>query len=157
MDTIESGVHKKGSLSLLTMLNHLKSCADFYKAGGIGMFVGVMRGRTFNGETVEKLELEAYEKSANEIIKKICSDLRKKPGIVDVLIFHFTGEFKVGEDLVYVIVAAAHRKDIFPILEEAVERYKKEAPIFKKEYVLDKEGKTRSYWIGEEEKSRLKE
>jgi molybdopterin synthase catalytic subunit len=34
-------------------------------------------------------------------------------------------------------------------LEEAVERYKKEAPIFKKETVIDREGSVKSYWVSE--------
>jgi len=68
----------------------------------------------------------------------------KREGVIDVQIHHFVGEFDVGEDLVYVVVAGAHRQNVFPVLEEAVERYKGEAPIFKKEYVIDKEGVTKS-------------
>jgi molybdopterin synthase catalytic subunit len=35
-------------------------------------------------------------------------------------------------------------------LEEAVERYKTEAPIFKKETTVDKHGKARSVWVSEQ-------
>ena len=45
------------------------------------------------------------------------------------------------------LVAGAHRRNVFSVLEEAVERYKKEAPIFKKEYITDEKGKTRAYWV----------
>jgi molybdopterin synthase catalytic subunit len=45
---------------------------------------------------------------------------------------------------------------VFPVLEEAVERYKKEAPIFKKEYVKDAKGKIKSYWENEREGTRSK-
>jgi molybdopterin synthase catalytic subunit len=75
--------------------------------------------------------------------------LRKKQGIVDVQIHHLIGDFNVGEDLVYVLVAGSHRRNIFPVLEEAVERYKSEVPIFKKECVIDEKGKTKSYWVTE--------
>jgi len=34
---------------------------------------------------------------------------------------------------------------------EAVERYKKEAPIFKKEYIIGKNGKVKGYWVSEQE------
>ena len=87
------------------------------------------------------------------MLAKICSDLMKKPGIVDVRIHHLLGEFDVGEDLVYVLVAGSHRKKLFPIFEEAVERYKKEAPIFKKEDVLVGKDKTSSRWVSERESS----
>ena len=65
-------------------------------------------------------------------------------------IHHFLGEFDVGEDLVYVLVAGSHRQNVFPVLAEAVERYKKEAPIFKKEYVISEKGTRKEYWISEQ-------
>jgi molybdopterin synthase catalytic subunit len=111
----------------------------------------VVRGENQNGNTVQKLELEAYEEKANEVLANICNDLRKKKGIVDVQIHHFLGEFDVGEDLVYVLVAGDHRKNLFPVLEEAVERYKAEVPIFKKEHVIDEKGKKRACWVTERE------
>ena len=95
--------------------------------------------------------MEAYEEKANAVLAKICSDLSQKPGIVDVQIHHLLGEFNVGEDLVYVSVAGSHRTDVFPVLREAVERYKSEAPIFKKERVLNAKGSTEEYWISEKE------
>jgi molybdopterin synthase catalytic subunit len=145
----ESGVHKKGTFSLLDGFKSVKAKKGFGKAGAIAVFVGVVRGETKEGGTVQKLMLEAYEEKANEVLTSICDDLRKKPGIVDVQIHHLLGEFNVSEDLVYVLVAGSHRGNIFPVLEEAVERYKKEAPIFKKEQIVTGRGKTRNYWISE--------
>jgi len=151
-----SGVHGKGELSLFDVLKNVRSNPRFHKAGGIGIFVGVVRGETLRGKKVRKLELEAYEEKANEVLDKICRDLRKKTGIIDVRIHHFLGEFDVGENLVYVVVAGAHRGNIFPVLEEAVERYKREVPIFKKEYVLGDDGKVESYWVSEREGAPMK-
>jgi len=145
------GVHKKGQFSLQDLLNSTKANPEFRNVGAITLFIGVVRGKTQSGKTVKKLELEAYEEKANEVIEAICKDLRKKEGIVDVQIHHFIGDFNVGEDLVYVLVAGSHRHNIFPVLEEAVERYKSEVPIFKKEYLIDKKGKTKSYWVSEHE------
>jgi len=143
----KAGVHEKGTLSLLDMINRVKSEKEFEKAGAIALFIGVVRGETLSGEKVQKLMLEAYEEKADEALTNICDDLREKRGIVDVQIHHLLGEFSAGEDLVYVLVAGDHRKSVFPVLEEAVERYKREAPIFKKEYVISKKGKTKAYWI----------
>ena len=147
-----SGVHEKGKISLSDMIKSIRDGPRFQKAGAIGIFVGVVRGETPRGERVRKLELEAYEEKADEVLKKICGELRGRKGVIDVQIHHFIGGFNVGEDLVYVVVAGAHRHDVFPVLEEAVERYKREAPIFKKEYVLNEEGAMRSYWVSEREK-----
>jgi len=145
----EVRVHKKGGFSLLDAIKNVKSNKDFQKAGAIALFIGVVRGETVKSEKVQKLEIEAYEEKANEVLTNICEDLKRKEGIVDVQIHHFLGEFDVGEDLVYVLVAGAHRKNVFPVLEEAVDRYKKEAPIFKKEYVMNRKGKTNAYWVTE--------
>jgi len=143
------GVHEKGKLSLQDLLTTVRANPNFHKAGALAMFIGVVRGETPRGETVKKLELEAYQEKANEVLGNICKELRKREGVVDVQIHHFVGDFSVGEDLVYVLVAGAHRKNVIPVLEEAVERYKKEAPIFKKEYIIDKTGAAKSYWVSE--------
>lgn len=145
-------VHMKESFPLQNLIGMIKSNDDFKKVGAMALFIGVVRGETPAGEKVQKLEIEAYEEKANEVLSNICQDLRKKEGIVDVQIHHFLGEFSVGEDLVYVLVAGAHRENVFPVLKEAVERYKKEAPFFKKEFVLEKEGGVKAYWVAEEGK-----
>jgi len=144
-------VHKKGTLSILDVLKSVKECPEYHRVGAITMFIGVVRGETVKRETVKRLELEAYNEKANEVLEDICKELKTRKGIVDVQIHHFTGKFELGEDLVYVLVAGGHRQNVFPVLQEAVERYKKEAPIFKKEYVKDKKGKVKSYWISEQE------
>jgi len=148
------GIHEKGKLSLPDLLKTVRGNPNFHKAGALTIFIGVVRGETLSGETVKKLELEAYEEKANEVIGNICKELRKKEGVVDVQIHHFVGDFSVGEDLVYVVVAGSHRQNVFTVLEEAVERYKKEAPIFKKEYVIDEKGAIKSYWVSERETAR---
>jgi len=145
-----AGVHRKGTFSLLDMLSKTRSQPSFRKAGAVTMFIGVARGETLEGNRVQKLELQAYEEKANEVLSGICEDLKKRPGIIDVQIHHLLGEFTVGEDLVYVLVAGSHREEVFPVLEEAVERYKREAPIFKKELVTDAKGKKRAYWSAEQ-------
>jgi molybdopterin synthase catalytic subunit len=148
------GVHEKGTLSVLDLLSSIKKSSNFEKAGAIALFIGVARGETLKGEKVQKLTLEAYEEKANEVLAKICDDLSQKPGIVDVQIHHLLGEFNIGEDLVYVSVAGSHRTDVFPVLREAVERYKKEAPIFKKERVINAKGSATEYWVSEKGKQK---
>jgi molybdopterin synthase catalytic subunit len=147
-----AGIHEKGSFSISDLLSNTKKGDNYVKAGAVAIFIGVARGTTLEGEKVEKLTLEAYEEKANEVLAKICEDLAKKPGIVDVQIHHLLGEFNVGEDLVYVSVAGSHRTDVFPVLREAVERYKSEAPVFKKELIVDDKGMETEYWVSEKEK-----
>ncbi len=147
-----AGVHEKGTFSAQDTINNIKKDPNYHKAGAIGLFIGVVRGETLEGEKVEKLELEAYEEKANQVLVKICDDLTQKPGIVNVQIHHLLGEFNVGDDLVYVAVAGSHRTDIFPVLREAVERYKSEAPVFKKEQIVNEKGASSQYWVSEKHK-----
>ena len=130
----------------------MRKSENFEKVGALALFIGVARGETLEGEKVQKLTLEAYEEKANEVLAKICADLAQRPGIVNVQIHHLLGEFDVGEELVYVLVAGSHRTDVFPVLREAVERYKSEAPIFKKERVINAKGSATEHWVSEKNK-----
>ena len=149
--TVNAGVHEKGTFSLQDLIRNARESDNFEKAGAIAVFIGVARGETLEGEKVEEIKMEAYEEKANEVLAKICDDLAKKPGIVDVQIHHLLGDFKVGEDLVYVSVAGSHRSDVFSVLREAVERYKSEVPVFKKERIIDAKGEALEYWVSEKE------
>jgi molybdopterin synthase catalytic subunit len=145
----KAGVHEKGTFTVQNAIDNIRQDANFHKAGAIGLFIGVVRGETFEGKKVEKLKLEAYEERAIQVLEKICDDLSQKHGIVNVQIHHLLGEFSVGDDLVYVAVAGSHRTDVFPVLREAVERYKSEAPVFKKEHIINSAGSESEYWVSE--------
>ena len=148
-----AGVHEKGTFNAQDAIDNIKKDPNYPKAGAIGLFIGVVRGETLESEkeTVEGLTIEAYEEKADQVLTKISEELSEKPGIVNVQIHHLLGEFKVGDDLVYVAVAGAHRTDVFPVLREAVERYKSEVPVFKKEHIITKQGKASEYWVSEKE------
>lgn len=146
---VEKYLHKKGEYNLTDLLQDLKKSPEMRKAGAIALFIGVVRGFSSDGSKVKGLVMEAYEEAANRILGEIRRDLMSREGIVDVQIHHLLGEFNVGEDLVYVAVAGGHRDQVFPVLREAVERYKREVTIFKKEIIIDSLGKEKSYWVSE--------
>jgi len=145
----KGGVHQKGTLDLADVLQNVRAAKDFEKVGAITIFIGLVRGESKKGNQVTKLELEAFDERADIVLEKICEDLNKRRGIIDVQIHHLLGEFNVSEELVYVLIAGSHRKDLFDALENAVKRYKNETPIFKKEHIIDKKGQERSYWVEE--------
>ncbi len=149
MSPKHAGVHPKNTVALSDVIESVKKRPDYRKVGAMALFIGTVRGETAKGEKVRSLQLEAYEEQADKVLETICKDLKSEKGIVDVQIHHFTGDFKLGEDLVYVLVAGGHRQNVFPVLEKAVERYKEEAPIFKKEHIIDEKGKNTSYWVSE--------
>jgi molybdopterin synthase catalytic subunit len=145
----DAGVHQKGTFTVQDALDNIKKDPTYPKAGAIALFIGVVRGETFESQKVNKLTIEAYEEKAQETLTKISTDLSQKHGVVNVQIHHLLGEFQVGDDLVYVAVAGAHREDVFPVLREAVERYKSEVPVFKKEHIIGEDGASEEYWVSE--------
>jgi molybdopterin synthase catalytic subunit len=150
--THHAGVHEKGSFTLQNLVESIKKSENCEKTGAIGLFIGVARGENNEGQKVKKLTLQAYEEKANEVLEKICDELQQKPGIVDVQIHHLLGEFDVGDDMVYVSVAGSHRPEVFTVLREAVERYKSEAPVFKKEQIINEKGIHSESWVSETQK-----
>jgi len=146
----KAGVHRKGTIRLADIIENTKHAKDYCKTGAITLFIGTVRNKTRDRE-VTKLELQAYEEQADKTLRDICNDLRKKEGVTDVQIHHLLGTFKPGEELVYVMVAGTHRAKVFPTLQEAVERYKKEAPIFKKEHTVNRRGRPQAYWTSEQQ------
>ncbi|MEM0083350.1 MAG: molybdenum cofactor biosynthesis protein MoaE [Candidatus Nezhaarchaeales archaeon] len=137
------GIHQRASISLQDLIEEVKRGPQAHRIGCILTFTGVVRGVTNNGSKVVKLEYEAYAEVARLKLEEIARDLKKMRGIVDVKIHHFIGSFSVGEDVVYIVVAAEHREEGFSALREAIERLKSEVPIWKKEYTM-----TSSYWVG---------
>ncbi len=127
--------------TLESLLHKLRKSKDIEKAGAIGTFTGIVRAIT-EGTRTEFLEFEGYNEVAQQKMNEICAQLKEKEGIVEVLMHHMTGIIQAGEDIVYIVVAASHREQLFPALREAIERLKVEVPIWKKEHTLEGE-----WWV----------
>jgi molybdopterin synthase catalytic subunit len=63
--------------------------------------------------------------------------MRSRPGIAAVKAHLFTGRRVVGQDVMLVVVAGDIRENVFPVLEEAVNRLKREA-VLKREKITGK-------------------
>ncbi len=119
--------------TLLSLIRRVWSNPMLRYAGAIGSFTGIVREVTGDVST-RGLEFEHYEGVAEERMEEICSELRAREGVVDVRMYHRTGWIGPGEDILYIVVAASHRDQLFSVLREAIERLKVEVPIWKKEY-----------------------
>ncbi|MEM2955466.1 MAG: molybdenum cofactor biosynthesis protein MoaE, partial [Nitrososphaerales archaeon] len=106
-------------------------------AGAVMVFIGVVREVGKDDKKVRRLEIESYDEHANSAIKKISDEIRNKYELSLAKIYHFKGSFNVGESLVLVIVVGKSRKQAYPALQEAIERYKKEPAMWKKEVYID--------------------
>jgi|YelNatPaOPRAMG01_1025707.scaffolds.fasta_scaffold21603_2 molybdopterin synthase catalytic subunit len=103
------------------------------KIGCIVSFIGVVREVGRSEGRVLRLVYEVYSDEALKKMKEIAEEVTDKYGVVDVKIYHKSGEAEVGEETFYVFVAAKHRREAFQALMEIVERVKHEVPIWKKE------------------------
>ena len=109
--------------------------------GGIATFTGTVRAET-RGKPVLRLEYEAYRPMAERKLAEIAGDLERRHGAV-LAIVHRVGVLAPGESAVVIAAAAPHRAPAFRACEEAVERLKKEVPIWKREVFADG-----SVWVG---------
>jgi len=134
---IKSGIYKKGEIDFSTILKRMKSNPRIAKAGSILSFNGIVRQTSKEGKSVRSLTIDAYDELANKTIKKICNEIKEFKGIIDIKLIHLKGEFTISDDIVFVVIASAHREEGFEALRKAVERYKSEIEVWKKEELIN--------------------
>jgi molybdopterin synthase catalytic subunit len=133
---LEPGVYPKREFNLLDVISgFLREVSP--NDGAVASFIGLVKGVSDLGKDVSEIEVESYVEHATPTIKRICEEVRAKYGVSRVLIYHLMGRFEVGEPLVLVLVSGRSRSGVFPALQEAVERYKREPALFKKEVFVD--------------------
>ncbi len=121
--------------TLSSLIKKIRKSSKIEESGAIGTFTGIVRAQTGDTHT-EYLEFEEYPVLSRQKMDEICADLRGRKGIIDVQMHHKTGVIPAGEDIVYIVVAACHREELFPVLREAIERLKAQVPIWKKEHTV---------------------
>ena len=73
-------------------------------------------------------------------------ELEARDGVHEVRLHHRTGRVDAGEDIVFVVVLAGHRREAFRTVEDGIDRLKDEVPLFKKEVTA-----AETYWVHERE------
>jgi MoaE-MoaD fusion protein len=109
--------------------------------GGIVTFEGVVRGDT-RGRAVVRLEYEAYVPMAERTLASIAAAVGREHG-AEVAILHRIGHLEPGEAAVVIAAAAPHRTAAFRACEDAIERLKRDVPIWKREVFEDG-----TVWVG---------
>jgi len=104
--------------------------------GAVVIFEGVVRNNTKGRETTH-LEYEGYEGMALDRMKRIGREVVQQFAIGRIGIIHRLGSLQVGEASVVIAATAPHRKPAFDAALEAINRLKREVPIWKKEYFAD--------------------
>ena len=111
-------------------------------AGAVATFIGTVRRRS-RGRTVLRLEYEAYEEMAEQMLRTLADELKAKHGLCEVAIHHRVGPVAVGEPSVVIAVSAPHRAAALDACREAIDTLKETIPLWKKEIYEDG-----AEWIG---------
>ena len=109
--------------------------------GGLVTFRGDVRDES-HGKRVVRLEYEAYVPMAERKLAEIGHAMGEEHGAL-LSIVHRVGSLSPGEAAVVIAAAAPHRAPAFRACEAAIERLKREVPIWKREVFDDG-----SEWVG---------
>lgn len=104
-------------------------------SGALVLFVGRVRD-SFGGRAVERITYSGYRPMARARLLHIVAELEAEHG-ARVAIAHRLGTLEVGEASVTIAVAAPHRDAAYTASRQALERLKREVPIWKREHYRD--------------------
>jgi molybdopterin synthase catalytic subunit/molybdopterin converting factor small subunit len=115
------------ALSLDAVVDEVRSD----RAGAIATFIGTTRVES-RGRTVERLEYEAYEGMAEQVMADIATGLKERYEVCEIAIHHRTGRVDIGEASVVIAVSAPHRQDALAACKDAIDTLKQQVPLWKK-------------------------
>jgi molybdopterin synthase catalytic subunit len=103
-------------------IREVKQSADPEELGMILVHNGVVRGTAKSGKPVGGMKLSYDQEKLNLIIPMF----RRRPGVVKVEVWINTGDLKVGDDIMLLLVAGRFRSDVLPVFEELLSLIKNE-------------------------------
>jgi molybdopterin synthase catalytic subunit/molybdopterin converting factor small subunit len=102
------------------------------RAGATATFVGTVRARS-RGRQVLRLEYEAYEGMAENVMADLAEQLRERYDLCAIAITHRVGVCEIGDASVAIAVSAPHRQDALAACKDAIDTLKDTVPLWKKE------------------------
>jgi len=139
VDAVVAALHDTEPFETLgSLVARVKRSADSDRAGAIATFTGRVRERDDPDDVAtEHLAFEKYDGVADERMATIRDELEEREGVFEVAMHHRTGVVEAGEDIVFVVVLAGHRREAFRTVEDGIDRLKDEVPLFKKEVTVE--------------------
>jgi len=122
----------RAAIDAQALARRLQSPAD----GAMVTFEGVVRNNT-KGRATAYLDYEGYEPLAQARMRQIGLEIAAQFQLSGIGIVHRLGRLQVGEASVVIVAAAPHRRPAFEAALLAIDRLKREVPIWKKEHFED--------------------
>lgn len=116
--------------------------------GAVCTFTGLVRNHG-DRQDVEGLFLEHYPGMTERALEAVVADAFGRWDLLSCRIIHRVGLLQLGERIVFVGVASAHRQDAFAACEFVMDALKVSAPFWKKE--LSAEG---DHWVTQKDGDR---
>ncbi|AEA33364.1 molybdenum cofactor biosynthesis protein MoaE [Hippea maritima] len=116
-------------VNLSEQIQNIKKQASADNLGMILVHNGVVRATSANGDKISKISID-YDDSE---LKTVINEFEKLKSVEKVWVWINRGMLRVGDDVMYVIVAGNKREELFPIFIDFVNRIK---AIVKKEEIL---------------------
>ena len=105
-------------------------------SGCVLAYVGLIREYS-RGKTVFSVEYQDSQRTAENSLREIASEVRQKWTLDNIAICHRVGKLKVGEINLVIAVASAHRHEAFAACQYAIDRFKQIMPTHKTETYQD--------------------
>jgi molybdopterin synthase catalytic subunit len=103
-------------------LKEVKQTANPEDLGMILVHNGLVRGTSKQGSPVHAMKLSYDQDKLNSAVPMF----KKRPGVVEVKVWINSGNLKVGDDIMFLLVAGRFRTDILPVFEELLSLIKNE-------------------------------
>ncbi|MGD0276109.1 MAG: molybdenum cofactor biosynthesis protein MoaE [Syntrophales bacterium] len=103
-------------MSIAELIQKIKKHPRYNEVGMILCHNGVVRGTSRNGRPVTELMVRVNR----QILDDILAAIRNRQGIIEALAEVREGTLKVGDDVMYVVVAGDFRENVFPAIQDAV-------------------------------------
>lgn len=110
-------------MNLDKLIKKVKSHPEFGKVGMVLSHNGIVRETSRNGEKVSGLKITVDTAK----LERIINENKSKPGIIEILVevAEEGKTLKVGDDVMYIVVAGDIRENVIATLSETLNQIKK--------------------------------
>ncbi|GEM_PF-89441 len=110
-------------------IREIKERANFEDLGMFLAHHGVVRATSKDGRRIREMRLAYDRRKLADLVR----EMEGREGIVAVRVWINEGLLRIGDGIMYALVAGKFRTTVFPVLEELVSRIKREI-VEEKEY-----------------------